>query len=125
MPGDHQLSDCTSNEIKRCGLTSSPDLLVINLLEFLGEVLAVRCAAIELQGFTSLSAVLDTLIELLEDGEVRLFKDGGPVERPATGCGRAGIVHVVHTVGRKTTCLTHESKCKISMNTHPFWPIKG
>ena len=87
--------------MKRYGLTSPPDFLVINLLELLGKVLAVRGTAVEFQRFTSFSAVLDTLVELLEDGEVRLFEDGSPIERSATGSGRASIVHVVHTVGGK------------------------
>ena len=44
--------------------TCTPDLLLVDLLELLREVLAVRRAAVELERPTSFGAIADRFVEL-------------------------------------------------------------
>lgn len=81
-------------------LACAPDLLVVDLLELPGEVLAVRSAAVPLEGLAGLGAVLHALVELLEDRDVGLLEYRGPVERATASSGGASVVHVVHAIER-------------------------
>jgi hypothetical protein len=78
-------------------LPSAPDLLIVDLLQLFGKVLAVSRATVELERLAGLGTVLNALIQLLEHGYVGLLEDRCPVERTAASGGRAGVVHVVHT----------------------------
>ena len=100
--------------------TGTPHLLRIDLLELLSEVLAVRRTAVVFERLASLCAVLDALVQLLEDGNVGLLDDGRPIKSTTTSSGGARVVHVVHTVQK--SALSQDEVC---ITTNPYWPIKG
>lgn len=77
--------------------TGSPDFLVVDDSKLLGEVFTVGGATVELEGFPGLGAVLYALVQLLKDGDVSLFENGGPVKSATASCCGACVVHVVHT----------------------------
>lgn len=51
-------------------LSSSPDLLVINLGEFLLEIITVSLSGVELQRTTGFGTVFDGFVQSLEYGQV-------------------------------------------------------
>jgi hypothetical protein len=69
------------------GHTSSPDLLVINLVQLLLEILAVSLPSIELQTSSGFGSILYGLVQSLEDGLVSFLEDGRPV-KGASSCSR-------------------------------------
>lgn len=55
--------------------------------------------AVVLEGSLGLGAILDGVIQLVEDGLQGILEAGGPVNGTTTGSGGAGLVHPVHAVG--------------------------
>ena len=84
-------------------LARPPDLLLVDLLELLRQVLAVRRTAVELQAAARLGTVAYALVQLLKDGQVGLLEHLGPVKSTTTSGGRACVVHVVHTICTDST----------------------
>jgi hypothetical protein len=79
-------------------LSSPPDLEVINLLELLVVLLTVIGLRVVLQGALGLATVLNRVVQVVEDRLESLLEALAPVDSTTTGSGRAGGVHVVHTV---------------------------
>ena len=84
--------------LERVQHTSTPYLLVIDFRQLFGKVLTVGSASVELKGFASFGAVLHTLVQFLEDGDVGFFEDGSPIKGTTTCGSGACVVHVVHAV---------------------------
>ena len=81
------------------GLSGAPDLQAADLLHLGLELLTVVGLAVVIQGALGLLAVLDAVVEVVEDGLQGLLEAGGPVDGTAAGGGGAGLVHPVHAVG--------------------------
>jgi hypothetical protein len=80
-------------------LSSAPDLKVVNLLELLVVLLAVVRLAVVLERALSLAAVLHRGVQIVKDGLEGILEALAPVDGTTAGGGRAGGVHVVHSVG--------------------------
>jgi hypothetical protein len=95
------------------GLSGSPDLLLVNLVELLLEIISVCLSGVELERSSGLGTVSNRLVKSLEYGKVSpvdqrssliycrgdsLLELGGPVESTSSSGGGTGVVHVVHTV---------------------------
>lgn len=80
-------------------LTRPPDLQVADLLHLGLVLLAVVGLAVVVERALSLRAVLDRVVELVEDGLEGVLEAGAPVNGTTTSSGRAGLVHPVHAVG--------------------------
>jgi hypothetical protein len=80
-------------------LSGAPDLKVVDLLELLVVLLAVVGLAVVLERALGLAAVLDGGVKVVKDGLEGVLEALAPVDGTTTGGGRAGGVHVVHTMG--------------------------
>jgi hypothetical protein len=80
-------------------LSGAPDLQVADLLDLGGELLAVVGLAVVLERTLGLVTVLDSVVELVEDGLEGSLEARGPVNGTTAGRGRASLVHPVHAVG--------------------------
>ena len=80
-------------------LAGPPDLHAADLLHLSLELLAVVLLAVVLEGSLGLGAVVDSVVQLVEDGLQGRLEAGSPVNGTAAGGGRAGLVHPVHAVG--------------------------
>lgn len=81
------------------GLARSPNLQVSNLLHLGLVSLAVVGLAVVLERSLGLGAILDAVVQAVEDGLQGVLELGGPVNGAAAGRGRAGLEHPVHAVG--------------------------
>lgn len=81
------------------GLAGAPDLEVADLLELLLVLLTVVGLGVVLEGALGLGAVLDRVVEVVEDGLEGVLELGSPVNGTAAGGGGAGVEHPVHAVG--------------------------
>lgn len=80
-------------------LSSAPDLQLVNLLELLVVLLTVVRLRVVLERALGLAAVLNSSVEVVEDGLEGGLEARAPVKGTAAGSGGAGSVHVVHAVG--------------------------
>jgi hypothetical protein len=78
---------------------SPPDLEVADLLHLSLILLSVILLAVVLERPLGLRAVLDRVVQLVEDGLEGILEPGGPIDGATAGSGGAGFVHPVHTVG--------------------------
>lgn len=79
-------------------LTGAPDLQVVNLLELLCVLLAVVRLAVVLKRALGLGAVLNRVVQIVEDRLQGILEALAPIDGAAAGGGRAGSVHVIHAV---------------------------
>lgn len=77
----------------------SPDLEIANLLHLGLVLLAVVRLAVVVEGALGLSAVVDRVVQVVEDGLEGVLELGSPVNGTAAGSGGAGLEHPVHAVG--------------------------
>lgn len=81
------------------GLAGSPDLQLSDLLHLSLVSLAVVGLAVVLEGSLGLGAILDGVVQAVEDGLQGVLELGGPVNGTTSGGGGAGLEHPVHAVG--------------------------
>ena len=81
------------------GLAGAPDLEVADLLELGLVLLTVVRLRVVLERALGLGAVLDRVVEVVEDGLEGVLELGGPVDGTTAGGGGAGVEHPVHAVG--------------------------
>lgn len=80
------------------GLAGAPDLEIPDLLHLSLVLLTVVGLAVVLEGSLGLGAILDGVVQLVEDGLQGILEAGAPVNGTTAGSGRASLVHPVHAV---------------------------
>ena len=80
-------------------LAGTPDLEAADLLHLLLVLLTVILLGVVVEGALGLSAVTDTVVELVEEGLQVVLEAAGPVNGTTAGSGGASLVHPVHAVG--------------------------
>lgn len=81
------------------GLAGAPDLQVPDLLHLGLVALTVVLLAVVVERALGLGAVLDRVVQVVEDGLQGVLELGGPVDGATAGGGGAGLEHPVHAVG--------------------------
>ena len=80
------------------GLAGTPDLEIPDLLHLTLVLLAVVLLRVVVERTLGLGTVLDTVVQLVEQGLQVVTEAAGPVDGTTAGGGRASGVHPVHTV---------------------------
>lgn len=80
------------------GLASPPDLQVSDLIQLSLILLTVILLAVVLKRPLGLRAILDAVVQVVEDGLQGILELGGPVNGASSSGGGAGVEHPVHAV---------------------------